>query len=47
MPYRQLEHTADLCFEVSADSFAELLGEVLRAMMEWGGPVWGSADGSW
>jgi len=43
MPYRLLEHTADLCFEVTAASFAELLGEALRAMMEWTGPVWTAA----
>ncbi|HHE31797.1 MAG TPA: archease [Chlorobaculum parvum] len=42
MPYRQLEHTADLCFEVTAGSFAELLGEALRAMTEWIGPEWGT-----
>jgi len=40
MPHRQLDHTADLCFEVSAGSFAELAGEALRAMMEWIGPEW-------
>lgn len=40
MPYRQLDHTADLCFEVSAASFAELAGEALLAMMEWIGPEW-------
>ena len=40
MPYRLLEHTADLCFEVTAGSFAELLGEALRAMTEWIGPEW-------
>ncbi|RXK82138.1 archease [Chlorobaculum sp. 24CR] len=40
MPYRQLDHTADLCFEVSAASFAELAGEALRAMMAWTGPEW-------
>ena len=40
MPYRLLEHTADLCFEVTASSFAELLGEALRAMTEWIGPEW-------
>lgn len=42
MPFRQLEHTADLCFEVTAESFAELLGEALRAMTEWIGPEWGT-----
>ena len=41
MPYRQLEHTADLCFEVTAGSLAELLGEALYAMTEWTGPEWG------
>ena len=40
MSYRLLEHTADLCFEVTAASFAELLGEALRAMTEWIGPEW-------
>jgi len=40
MPYRQLEHTADLCFEVTAPSYAELFGEALRAMTEWSGPEW-------
>lgn len=40
MPYRQLDHTADLCFEVTAASFAELLAEALRAMTEWTGPEW-------
>ncbi|MBN1929050.1 MAG: archease [Chlorobiaceae bacterium] len=44
MPYRQLEHTADLCFEVTAASFEALLGEALRAMTEWIGPVW--SDGA-
>jgi SHS2 domain-containing protein len=43
MPYRQLDHTADLCFEVSAGSFAELLAEALRAMTEWTGPEWTDA----
>ncbi len=40
MPYRLLEHTADLCFEVTAASFAELPGEALRAMTEWCRPEW-------
>ena len=40
MPYRLLEHIADLCFEVTAASFGELLGEALRAMTEWIGPEW-------
>jgi SHS2 domain-containing protein len=40
MPYRQLEHTADLSFEVTAASFPELLAEALRAMTEWTGPYW-------
>jgi SHS2 domain-containing protein len=44
MPYRLLEHTADLCFEVTAASFEALLGEALRAMTEWIGPVW--SDGA-
>lgn len=43
MPYRQLDHTADLCFEVSAASFTELLAEALRAMTEWTGPEWTDA----
>lgn len=43
MPYRQLDHTADLCFEVTADSFAALCAEALRVMTAWLGPVWGSA----
>ena len=42
MSYRQLEHTADLSFEVTAGSFEELLGEALRAMTEWTGPEWSS-----
>jgi SHS2 domain-containing protein len=40
MPYRMLEHTADLNFEVTAGSFDELMGEALRAMTEWTGPQW-------
>lgn len=43
MPYRQLDHTADLCFEVTAASFAELLAEALRAMTDWTGPKWTDA----
>ncbi|HWR00397.1 MAG TPA: archease [Chlorobaculum sp.] len=35
-----LEHTADLCIEVTAGSFAELMGEALRAMTGWVGPEW-------
>jgi len=44
MPYRLLEHTADLCFEVTAPSYEDLPGEALRAMTEWIGPQW--SDGS-
>jgi len=40
MPYRMLEHTADLSFEVTAGSFEELMSEALRAMTEWTGPQW-------
>jgi SHS2 domain-containing protein len=40
MPYRLLEHIADLCFEVTAPSYEELPGEALRAMTEWIGPQW-------
>lgn len=40
MSYRQLDHTADLCFEVTAGSYPELLGEALCAMTEWIGPEW-------
>lgn len=40
MSYRQLDHTADLCFEVIAGSYPELLGEALCAMTEWIGPEW-------
>lgn len=40
MPYRLLEHTADLRFEVIASSFPELLAEALRGMTEWTGPEW-------
>jgi len=43
MPYRQIDHTADLCLEVTAASFAELPGEALRAMTEWIGPEWTNA----
>jgi SHS2 domain-containing protein len=39
MPYRLLEHTADLKFEVTAGSFEELIGEALLAMTEWTRPV--------
>lgn len=39
MPHRILDHTADLCIEVTADSFAGLLGEALRAMTRWMAPV--------
>ncbi|UWX57042.1 archease [Chlorobaculum sp. MV4-Y] len=42
MSYRQIDHTADLSFEVTAGSFEELLGEALRAMTEWSGPEWSS-----
>ncbi|NTW53120.1 MAG: archease [Chlorobiaceae bacterium] len=41
MPHRMLEHTADLSMEVTAGSFAELMGEALRAMTVWVGPEWG------
>lgn len=44
MPYRLIEHTADLCFDVSAPTFERLLNEALCAMTEWTGPVWGAAD---
>jgi SHS2 domain-containing protein len=44
MPYRMIEHTADLCFEVTAGSYGELLAEALRAMTEWTGPSWGSGS---
>jgi SHS2 domain-containing protein len=44
MPYRLLEHTADLCFEVTAPGYEDLPGEALRAMTEWIGPQW--SDGS-
>lgn len=37
--HRLLEHTADLCIEVIADSFAGLFGEALRAMTVWMTPV--------
>jgi len=40
MPHRLLEHTADLCFEVTAESFPELLAEALFGMTEWVGPEW-------
>ena len=40
MPFRILEHTADLSMEVTADSFEALLGEALRAITEWIGPEW-------
>jgi SHS2 domain-containing protein len=40
MPYRMLEHTADLNMEVMAGSFEELMGEALRAMTGWSGPQW-------
>lgn len=40
MPYRMLEHTADLSMEVTAGSFEELMGEALRAMTGWVGPEW-------
>ncbi|NTU58959.1 MAG: archease [Chlorobiaceae bacterium] len=40
MPYRMLEHTADLSMEVTAGSFEELIGEALRAITEWVGPEW-------
>ncbi|NTV01849.1 MAG: archease [Chlorobiaceae bacterium] len=43
MPFRLIEHTADLCFEVTAGSFGELLEESMRAMTGWTGPVWGTA----
>jgi len=43
MPYRMIEHTADLSFEVTADSFRELIGESLRAMTGWTDPAWGDA----
>jgi SHS2 domain-containing protein len=42
MSYRMIEHTADLCFEVTAGSFEELAAEALRAMTEWSGPWWGN-----
>lgn len=42
MPYRLIEHTADLCFEVTAGSYPELLAESLQAMTAWTCPVWGS-----
>ena len=41
MPYRTIEHTADLCFEVTADSYRDLVAESLRAMTGWTAPVWG------
>lgn len=44
MPYRLIEHTADLCFDLSAPSFERLLNEALLAMTEWSGPVWGASD---
>lgn len=42
MPYRVVEHTADLAFEVRAGSFRELLVEALGAMTEWTAPAWGT-----
>lgn len=32
VPYRTIEHIADLCLEITASSFSELLVEALRAM---------------
>ena len=43
MTYRMIEHTADLCFEVTADSYRDLVAESLRAMTGWTEPVWGDA----
>lgn len=42
MPFRLIEHTADLSFEVTAASYEELFGEALRAMTGWTGPAWGN-----
>jgi SHS2 domain-containing protein len=41
MPWRTLDHTADVALEVEASSFAELLAEAARAFGEWlsGGAV--------
>lgn len=44
MPYRLIEHTADLSFEVTAGSFSGLLAEALRAMTEWTVPSWGGSE---
>lgn len=39
MPHRILEHTADLCVEVTAESFAGLSEEAMHAMTDWTLPV--------
>lgn len=39
MPYRMIEHTADLCFEVTSASFGGLLAESLRAITAWTRPL--------
>lgn len=43
MPHRQVEHTADLCFEVTGDTYGELIAESLQAMTAWTGPAWGAS----
>jgi SHS2 domain-containing protein len=39
LPYRLLEHTADIGFEVTAGSCGKLFAEAMKAMTEWARPV--------